>query len=53
MVEALRAAAALQPLVVLNGAPDGTFIPSHLTAQGFYLLRARAILSDIADKLAH
>lgn len=53
MVDALRAAAALEPLVVLNGAPDGTFIPSHLTAQGFYLLRARAILSDIADKLAH
>ena len=53
MVEALRAAAALDAPVVLNGAPDGTFVPSHLTAQGFYLLRARAILSEIADKLAH
>jgi hypothetical protein len=52
MVEALRAAAALEPAVVLNGAPDGTLIPSHLTAQGFYLLRARAILSEIAEKLA-
>lgn len=52
MVEALKVAAALEPCVVLNGAPDGTFIPSHLTAQGFYLLRARAILSEIADKLA-
>lgn len=53
MVDALKAAAALDPCVVLNGAPDGTFIPSHLTAQGFYLLRARAILSEIAEKLAH
>lgn len=52
MVDALRAAAALEPAIVLNGAPDGTFIPSHLTAQGFYLLRARAILSEIAEKLA-
>lgn len=53
MVDALKAAAALDPCIVLNGAPDGTFVPSHLTAQGFYLLRARAILSEIADKLAH
>lgn len=52
MIEALQAAAALEPLVVLNGAPDGTFVPSHLTAQGFYLLRARAILAGIAEKLA-
>ena len=53
MVEALWAASQLEPLVVINGAPDGTLLPSHLTAQGFYLLRARAILSEIADKLAH
>lgn len=52
MIDALKAAAALDPLIVLNGAPDGTLLPSHLTAQGFYLLRARAILSEIADKLA-
>ncbi|MGE5478589.1 MAG: DUF2333 family protein [Bacteroidales bacterium] len=52
MVDALRAAAALDPCIVLNGAADGTLVPSHLTAQGFYLLRARAILSEIADKLA-
>lgn len=52
MVDALRAAAALEPAIVLNGAPDGTLVPSHLTAQGFYLLRARAILSEIAEKLA-
>ncbi|MBX9634002.1 MAG: DUF2333 family protein, partial [Magnetospirillum sp.] len=52
MVESLRAAAALDPLVVLNGAPDGALLPSHLTAQGFYLLRARAQLTDIAERLA-
>lgn len=52
MVDSLHAAAALEPMVVLNGAPDGTLLPSHLTAQGFYLLRARAILSEIAEKLA-
>lgn len=52
MVDSLRAAAALQPLVVLNGAPDGTFLPSHLTAQGFYLLRARAQLADLSEQLA-
>ncbi|HLO76495.1 MAG TPA: DUF2333 family protein [Magnetospirillum sp.] len=53
MVDALRAAALLEPCVVLNGAPDGTLVPSHLTAQGFYLLRARALLSEIAEKLGH
>jgi Uncharacterized protein conserved in bacteria len=52
MVESLEAAAALQPLVVLNGDPDGTFLPSHLTAQGFYLLRARIQLAELAEQLA-
>ncbi|HTH15899.1 MAG TPA: DUF2333 family protein [Magnetospirillum sp.] len=52
MVDSLKAAAALEPAVVLNGAPDGLLIPSHLTTQGFYLLRARAQLSEIAEKLA-
>lgn len=51
MVESLRTAAGLNPLVVINGAPDGTFLPSHLTAQGFYLLRARAQLAEIAEQL--
>lgn len=52
MVESLKTASALSPLVVLNGTPDGTFLPSHLTAQGFYLLRARAQLAEIAEHLA-
>jgi hypothetical protein len=52
MVESLRAAAALDPVLVLNGSPDGMLLPSHLTAQGFYLLRARAQLTEIAEQLA-
>jgi len=47
----LRAAARLQPWVVVNGAPDGQFLPSHLAAQGFYLLRARAKLREITNIL--
>lgn len=51
MLESLRRAAALEPLVVINGSPDGTLLPSHLTAQGFYLLRARAQLAAMIEKL--
>jgi len=52
MFESLRAAAALEPAIVMNGVPDGSLLPSHLTAQGFYLLRARTQLSEIAEQLA-
>jgi hypothetical protein len=51
MIEGLREAAMLQPWVVLNGAPDGQFLPSHLAAQGFYLLRARTQLREMTDIL--
>jgi len=51
MLDSLSAAADLHPVVVLNGAPDSQAVPSHLTAQGFYLLRARIQLSEIADIL--
>lgn len=51
MVDSLRRAAALEPLVVMNGAPDGTLLPSHLAAQGFHLLRARSQLAAIAAGL--
>lgn len=51
MVGSLTAAARLDPLVVVNGAPDGQFMPSHLAAQGFYLLRARTQLGEIRDIL--
>jgi hypothetical protein len=47
-VETFRVASALSPLVVWNGYPDGLFIPNHLAAQGFYLLRARVQLREIS-----
>jgi hypothetical protein len=51
MIDGFREAAMLQPWVVLNGAPDSQFLPNHLTAQGFYLLRARARLREMTDIL--
>ncbi len=50
-LDSLREAATLQPWVVLNGAADSQFLPSHLAAQGFYLLRARTQLKEIANIL--
>ncbi|HSV29280.1 MAG TPA: DUF2333 family protein [Candidatus Omnitrophota bacterium] len=47
MLETLRQAAALDPLMVVSGSPDGLAMPSHLASQGFYLLRARAQLDGI------
>lgn len=51
MLESLRRAAALEPLIVINGAPDSIVLPSHLAAQGFYLLRARTQLREISNIL--
>lgn len=51
MLDSMREGALLDPLVVFNGAPDSVAIPSHLTAQGFYLLRARTRLREITDVL--
>ncbi|MCC7048428.1 MAG: DUF2333 family protein [Alphaproteobacteria bacterium] len=51
MIDGFREAALLQPWVVLNGAPDSQFLPSHLAAQGFYLLRARTQLREMTDIL--
>ena len=47
MLESLKEAAVLDPLIVTNGSPDGLFLPSHLAVQGFYLLRARTQLNEI------
>jgi hypothetical protein len=47
----LRTAAEMDPLIVANGKQDGMFIPSHLSAQGFYLLRARTQLKELTDAL--
>jgi hypothetical protein len=51
MLRTFAEAAALQPWVVINGAPDGQFLPSHLAAQGFFLLRARTQLREITNIL--
>ena len=50
-LESFRGAATLQPWVIVNGAPDGQLTPSHLASQGFFLLRARTQLKEIADIL--
>ena len=50
-LQSLEQAATLQPWVVTNGPPDGQLRPSHLAAQGFYLLRARTQLKEISDVL--
>ncbi len=51
MLQSLDHAAAMDPLFVMNGAPDGIFFPSHLAAQGFYVLRARAQMREITNVL--
>ena len=52
MMKSLRTAAVMDPLIVANGKQDGLFVPSHLSAQGFYLLRARTQLKEVTDALA-
>lgn len=51
MLDSFRALALLDPLVVTNNAPDDQFLPNHLAAQGFYLLRARTQLREITNIL--
>ncbi len=51
LLDTFREAAALSPWVIVNGAPDAQFEPSHLAAQGFYLLRARTQLREITNVL--
>jgi hypothetical protein len=50
-LESFHSAAALQPWVVVNGAPDSQFMPNHLTSQGFFLLRARTQLREVSNIL--
>jgi len=51
MLDSLHKAAMLSPMVVVNGSPDGQLLPTHLAAQGFYLLRARTQLREITNIL--
>jgi hypothetical protein len=51
MMESLRAGIALEPMIVLNGAPDSNFFACTLCGEGFYVLRAREQLREIEDML--
>jgi hypothetical protein len=51
MLESLFRAAEMRPWVVVNGSPDGQFLPNHLAGEGFLLLRARTQLREITDVL--
>jgi hypothetical protein len=51
MVGSMLEGASLQPLIVINGEPNALLEPNHLTAQGFYLLRARTQLEEMTDIL--
>lgn len=51
MLDSLRTGAEMDPLIITNGANDGLFVPSHLAVQGFYLLRARTQLKEVANIL--
>ncbi|MEM9683315.1 MAG: DUF2333 family protein [Pseudomonadota bacterium] len=51
MLDSLRTAAEMDPLIISNGANDGMFAPSHLAVQGFYLLRARTQLKEVINIL--
>ena len=51
MIDSFHEAAGLSPFVVINGAPDSQFAPSHLASEGFYLLRARTQLREVSNVL--
>jgi len=51
MVASMAEGALLSPLIIINGEPSAMVQPNHLTAQGFYLLRARTQLEEITDIL--
>ena len=51
MLKALENAAQMSPSIVRNGEIDSSFAPNHLTAQGFYLLKARSLMQKISRNL--
>ncbi len=51
LLDSMAHAASLSPLVVINGRPDGQFTPSHLAAEGFFVMRARTQLGEITNIL--
>lgn len=51
MEEHAAEAAALSPLIVSNGKPDGTFAPDHLSVMAAHLLRVRANMVELRSIL--
>lgn len=51
MLSSLKSVVELNPIIVVNATPDSQFLPNHLAAQGFYVLRARAQLQEISNIL--
>lgn len=52
MLRSFHEVVTLQPYVIVSGAPDSQVLPSHLAAQGFYVLRARTNLREISNILS-
>lgn len=51
MLDSLKLAAELDPLIVANGDEDSLFVPSHLISLESSLLRARTQLRELSDIL--
>lgn len=51
MLSSFKSVIDLDPFIIVNAAPDTQLLPNHLTAQGFYVLRARAQLQEISNIL--
>lgn len=51
MVEQIAIAARLRPWMVWSGAPDSSFLPNHLAAQGYMTLRARMQAGELLAAL--
>ena len=51
MLASVSAAALPAPWLVLTGSPDANFWPNHPAQQGFYLLRAKSRLVELAGRL--
>lgn len=51
MLQSLRKAAVMDPLIIANGEQGSLFVPSHLSQLGFDLLRARTQIREATDAL--
>lgn len=51
LVNSLKKAAELSPMIVRNGQTKDLFIPNHLLEQNYYMLRALVAIERISNKL--